>query len=220
MLAFRWKIAQWFELRWWKHYLQGKDKQTYLAWKRNYWTNIINKITPYIALNSASEIIDLGCGPAGVFIALADNLVTAVDPLIDEYEQQIFFFRKSDYPNTTFIKSTIEDFKPQDANKKFDTVFCMNAINHVNDIEKAFENSRALCHEQGAIIVSIDAHRFSFFKHLFRLIPGDILHPHQYDLAEYQKLLVRNDLKITACKKLKQEFFFSHYLLVALPNTK
>ena len=41
----------------------------------------------------------------------------------------------------------------------------------------------------GKLIVSIDAHNYQLFKHVFRLITGDILHPHQYDLKEYKKML-------------------------------
>jgi SAM-dependent methyltransferase len=220
MLNWRWKIAQWFELRWWRNYFRDKDKQTYLAWKRNYWNNILGEIGPYVNLTSSSTIIDLGCGPAGIFIALRDYEITAVDPLIDAYEKQTFFFKKSDYQHATFVKNTIEDFKAQSPDTKYDLVFCMNAINHVRNIETAFQNLRGLCSNEGAVIVSIDAHRFAFFKILFRLVPGDILHPHQYDLAEYKKLLAGDNWQIIACQKLKQEFFFEHYLMIGKSYTK
>ena len=118
----RWRIAQWFELRWWKNYLRGKNKQEYLAWKKNYWLNILEKIKNELNAGSrngdpvktvaSKTVCDLGCGPAGIFIVFEENKVTAVDPLIDEYEKQTSFFAKSDYPNTTFINSTMEDFNP------------------------------------------------------------------------------------------------------------
>jgi 2-polyprenyl-6-hydroxyphenyl methylase/3-demethylubiquinone-9 3-methyltransferase len=215
MLSWKWSLAQWFELRWWKSYLKRKDKQTYLQWKRNYWNNLLHEMIPYISLNKWSTIVDLGCGPAGIFVALSENKVVAVDPLIDAYETQTHFFKKSDYPNVTFINDSIENFKSRGINPKYDLVFCMNAINHVNDIQNSFQNLKALCKNEGSVVVSVDAHRFSSFKYLFRLIPGDILHPHQYDLKEYQQLLAGEDWQITACKELKQEFFFSHYWMVA-----
>jgi 2-polyprenyl-6-hydroxyphenyl methylase/3-demethylubiquinone-9 3-methyltransferase len=66
----------------------------------------------------------------------------------------------------------------------------------------------------GDVVVSIDAHNHSFFKHLFRLIPGDILHPHQYDLQEYCDFMTKRGCSISKTLLVKKEFFFSHYVVV------
>ncbi len=223
----KWRVAQWFELRWWKGYLRGKDKAEYLAWKREYWRGILEKCGvsaesrggESAGVGETSEVLgnnkticDLGCGPAGVFIALPNNKVTAVDPLIDAYEKQTPFFSKSDYPNVRFVRSTIEEFETSDV---YDLVFCMNAINHVHDIEKGFEKLKDVCAPGGTLMVSIDAHNYSFFKYLFRLIPGDVLHPHQYDLEEYKAFIEKQGMRIVKMELLKQEGIFNHYLLVA-----
>ena len=250
MISTRWKIAQWFELHWWKNYLRGKNKVEYLKWKKNYWQNILFKISEVLKtseISTSKTICDLGCGPAGVFIALPENKVTAVDPLIDEYEKQTPFFSKSDYPNVTFVKSTLEEFEvstnnviasevlrtarpdflsgkqsparsgiaSQNLAMTFDVVFCMNCINHVYEIEKGFEKLKEVCANTGTLILSIDAHNFSFFKYLFRLVPGDILHPQQYDLHEYKTFLENQGFKILKLEVLKSEFFFTHYLIIA-----
>jgi 2-polyprenyl-6-hydroxyphenyl methylase/3-demethylubiquinone-9 3-methyltransferase len=212
MRRLKWEIAQWFELRWWKNYLRNKNKDEYSTWKKNYWNNILDVISEKVRIDNTLTICDLGCGPAGVFIALINNKIVAVDPLINEYEKHTPFFEKRDYPNCTFTESTIEEFETEE---KFDVVFCMNAINHVHDIEKGFEQLKNLCSENGKIVVSIDAHNFSFFKHLFRLVPGDVLHPHQFDLDEYKEFLKTEGLKILQTTLLKHEFFFDHYLIVA-----
>ena len=94
--SLRWKVAQWFELRWWKNYLHGKNKEEYLAWKKNYWLNMLAEIAADVKIDAEKIICDLGCGPAGIFIALPGNKVTAVDPLIDAYENQTPFFSKSE----------------------------------------------------------------------------------------------------------------------------
>jgi len=172
---------------------------------------VLGKISGTVDLSKAALIADLGCGPAGLFLALENKKVTAVDPLLDKYEEITSFFRRSDYPNTTFITSTIEDFI---SSKKFETVFCMNAINHVQDIQKGFQKLRELCADNGIIVVTVDAHNYGFFKHSFRLIPGDILHPYQFDLEEYRKLLEQDGWKVCDTQLLKHEFFFNHYLLV------
>ena len=58
--------------------------------------------------------------------------------------------------------------------------------------------------DSGTLVLSIDAHNFSFFKHLFRLMPGDILHPHQYDLTEYKTFLEKQGFEILKTELLKQ----------------
>ncbi|HLP53338.1 MAG TPA: class I SAM-dependent methyltransferase [Chitinophagales bacterium] len=223
----KWKIAQWFELRWWKNYLRSKDKTTYLQWKKSYWHNILGLISTEVKIDTTKTICDLGCGPAGIFIALPNNKITAVDPLINEYEKQLAFFTKADYPKVEFAESTIEDFGTKTSEVfttsevyKYDIVFCLNAINHVYDIEKGFAQLKNLCAANGQVVVSIDAHNHSFFKHLFRTIPGDVLHPHQYDLAEYKAMLEKQGMQIQKTILLKQEFFFNHYLVVAKTENK
>ena len=210
MQNIRWQIAQWFELRWWQNYLGKKNKQEYLAWKKSYWLNVLAQVSDVVTIKESDTVADLGCGPAGMFIALP-NKFTAVDPLLNEYKEKLSFFDPADYSNTTFIASTLEAYKPA----PHDVVSCMNCINHVHDIDKAFDVLVQSIKPGGALLLSIDAHNYSFFKHLFRAIPGDILHPHQYNLAEYEKFLTHRGLYIVKCVTVKKEFFFNHYLIVA-----
>jgi 2-polyprenyl-6-hydroxyphenyl methylase/3-demethylubiquinone-9 3-methyltransferase len=226
MKKFKWLLAQFLELRWWKNYLRDKNKTEYLEWKKNYWKNVLEKISDVVKVDSSKTICDLGCGPTGIFIALPQNKVTAVDPLLNEYEKHIPLFKKSEYPNVQFVECTIEDFNQnviarneervtKQAPTQFDFVFCMNAINHVHDINKAIDKLKEVCVENGTVVVTIDAHNYSFFKYLFRLIPGDALHPHQYNLEEYEFFLEKRGFKILKTELLKQEFLFGHWVIVA-----
>jgi SAM-dependent methyltransferase len=249
MSSLRWKIAQWFELRWWLRYLSSKDKEKYYSWKKQYWNNLLDQIADVLPYKDAGSIADLGCGPAGIFIVFGPQTpeggfntnsharATAVDPLLDVYEQKLPFFDKKDFPYTTFINQKLEDFSvstpkaPEEGLntiegwllksplgdlgvEKFDIVFCMNAINHVADIDRAYNRMIDAAKAGGYIVVSIDAHNHSFFKKLFRLIPGDILHPHQYDLDEYCDFMTKGGCTILKKLLVKKEFFFSHYVVV------
>ncbi len=208
----RWKIAQYFELKWWKRYLNEKDIQEYLANKKKYWQRLYDLVSKEVQIGPGKSILELGCGPSGLYLLFDKNNITAVDPLLDEYEKHLNIFSKAAYPNTKFITTTIEEYKN---NEEFDVVFCMNAINHVSDIELAYAKLAACAKKGGKIIVSIDAHNYAFCKFLFRLLPGDILHPHQYDLGEYEIFLQKNQCKILQTELVKKEFFFSHYMMVA-----
>lgn len=208
----RWNTAQFAERKWWQRYLKNKDVAEYHVWKKNYWKNLLLQCAPYFKVSSQDVILDAGCGPAGMFMIFPENKVVAFDPLVDSYEQDLPHFKKSMYPNVSFINVGLEEFN---SNEKFDTIFCMNAINHVHDIELSFDNLVEPTKKGTHIVVTIDAHNHSIFKHLFRLLPGDILHPHQYDLKEYESFLTRRNCKILASIHLKKEFFFDHYMLVA-----
>ena len=210
MQQLRWKIAQFFENFWWKNYLKGKTPQEYLTWKSNYWNHFLFDVGTTQS-HLLHPIIDIGCGPAGIFTILNQKEVTALDPLLEEYEK-LAIFNKSDYPTVDFVQSSFEDFKSP---KKYQTIFCLNAINHFIDIGVSFKKLNEICENKGQLFLSIDAHNHSFFKKLFSLLPFDILHPHQYDLAEYQSFLNENGFEIGKTKLVKKEFFFSYYLLVA-----
>lgn len=208
----RWQTAQFAERKWWQNYLQKKDVQSYLTWKKNYWENVINQCKPALNISTTDTILDVGCGPAGVFMCFPQNLVTALDPLLDAYEVDLPHFTKAQYPHVKFVNEGIENHSIQ---SQFDIVFCMNAINHVQDIEKSYDNLLALTKPGGILVVSIDAHNYNFFKYIFKALPGDILHPHQYNLQEYESFLTNRGCIILQTLHLQHTFLFDHYLHVA-----
>ena len=130
----------------------------------------------------------------------------AVDPLIDDYEKKLIHFKKSMFPAVHFFSVPMEEFVPD---KKYDMVFCMNAINHVSDLHLSFRQLGNYTKQNGWLVITIDAHNHSFFKHLFRLVPGDILHPHQFDLTEYKKLIEYEGFVISKTITIKKEFFLN-----------
>lgn len=210
--TFKWSLAQKAEINWWKRYLRHKDKDTYLSWKTGYWKDLLEVISSECPLEPGLEVLDAGCGPAGIFIALGDCKVDAVDPLLDNYAKSLSQFEPEDYPYVRFFNSALERYSPD---KLYDIVFCMNAINHVSDIGLSYDLLVSWVKPGGKLVVTIDAHNHRFFRQLFRMIPGDILHPHQYDIDEYGSFLTDRNCRITQTTCLKKEFFFDHYVQVA-----
>jgi 2-polyprenyl-3-methyl-5-hydroxy-6-metoxy-1,4-benzoquinol methylase len=130
----KWEIAQFFEIRWWQHYLGQQEVEDYLSRKKNYWEGILSAC-PF-ALSPSYRILDAGCGPAGIFTILQDYQVDAIDPLIDQYEKVLPHFSRRQYPNTQFFPTTFEHFSPT---ATYDLVFCLNAVNHFKNITLAME---------------------------------------------------------------------------------
>ena len=209
----KWKIAQHAELKWWKSYLRDKDPVEYLNWKTSYWRDFLKAIGVDIADGQA--IIDAGCGPAGIFTILDQCEVDAVDPLLGAYEKWLKIFSPSQYPWVRFHEETLEAYVP---NQVFDIAFCLNVINHVKDFDRSIDKLISMTREGGMMVMSIDAHNWQFFRLLFRLLPLDILHPHQYSLKEYENALAEKGLTIERSVKIKSGFLFDYYCLVASLN--
>ena len=215
----RWHIAQFFEVRWWQRYLGRRDKTSYLDWKRRYWFDFLKKNN--IEIPPSASVLDAGCGPAGIFMVLEQQTVDALDSLLDRYEKHLPHFRRRDYPNVRFFNQSLETFAPQNDNAGatdsrpgiYDFVFCLNALNHVADLPRCLDHLVALTKPGGTLAVSIDAHNHLWLKRLFRLVPGDILHPHQYGLEEYQTMLTTRGILLEQTMLIKKGQIFNYYLL-------
>lgn len=195
---------------WWKKYLATKNKQEYLAWKQKYWLEFLENVA--VPLPLGKKILDAGCGPAGIFMVLENNEVSALDPLLPTYENTLTQFNPKDYPWVEFIPSSLEAHQ---FGQQYDIIFCINAINHVDDLNAAYDKLIAMLASNGQLIISIDAHNSKALKKIFQAIPGDILHPHQYDLPEYEKFLTDRKMKIENTVLVKKENIFNYYAIVA-----
>ena len=209
--TWRWKVAQSLEYKWWQRYLHNKDTKAYLNWKFHYWQDLLLKLTKYIELPQSKSILDAGCGPAGIFMALKGNSIDAIDPLLDKYVA-LPHFTKDKYLWTHFQNQSIEQL---DATEKYDIIYCMNAINHVNDIEKCYDNLVKSLKPNGFLIISTDAHRHNFLKKIFQLIPGDMLHPVQLNIEEYNALLQKRNMEVVQDILYKQESIFNYFITIA-----
>jgi len=210
-MSWKWKIAQAAEVKWWQNYLKKKDKAAYYEWKRKYWRSFLRDID-FTVPASPKQIMDAGCGPAGIFTILSDHKVTAVDPLLDSYKEQIAQFDTDDYPHVQFVTSPIEQYHQPN---KYDIIFCLNCINHVSSIPDSLTNLYECLKPGGQMVISTDAHNYCFLKNIFQWLPGDILHPHQYDIAEYQSFLSEAGFEITKSQKVKSAQIFGYWVIQA-----
>ncbi len=208
----RWKIAQYFERKWWNNYLKKKDPEEYLRWKNRYWAEFLEKFG-YDRADFQDPILDIGCGPAGIFILFTEGTVHALDPLLDKYVED-GALQKRNYPNVDFCTSSFEDFHSED---KFQTIFCLNAINHFEDIELSFRKLRERAAPDARIFLSIDAHKYRSLKRIFALFQWDILHPHQYTREEYEEFLRRNKLGIVSSKLMEKHSMFDYWVMELKP---
>jgi 2-polyprenyl-3-methyl-5-hydroxy-6-metoxy-1,4-benzoquinol methylase len=90
----------------------------------------------------------------------------------------------------------------------------MNALNHVADIETSLKTLVDHLSPSGQLIASVDCHNYWAMQQLFRILPGDILHPQQYKLDDYLKMFKKHALKVTTTRCVHKGYLFSHYLIV------
>ncbi len=211
----RWKIAQYFEIRWWKRYLYKKPVEEYLDWKRQYWWQFMEKVG--VEIPKESRVLDAGCGPAGIYMILNDYKVVGLDPLLEEYARNLVHFDPAQYPWVSFVDTPLEAYEPKEP---FDVICCLNAINHVDNLEKSLQVLSQSLKPGGLFIISTDAHNYLLLKHIFKLLPGDILHPHQYNLKEYQTIIAETGLAVERTIRLKKGKIFSYEVILGRQNAK
>ncbi len=207
MKKFRWKLAQFFEKYWWQNYLSSKNSSTYLNWKRNYWKSVLTKTN----IKLKGNVIDIGCGPAGIFTIANNQYIDALDPLIDTYIKKRLLTPKR-YPNVHFISTSLESFS---SIKRYDTLCCLNAINHCENISACVQNLAILANTNSTLLLSTDVHKYKIFKFLFSLFPLDILHPQQMTLQDYEKLLIKNGFNIIDKIEETSSFIYSYWFIKA-----
>ncbi|MBT8219054.1 MAG: class I SAM-dependent methyltransferase [Bacteroidia bacterium] len=208
-MELKWKLAQAAEIRWWDKYLKSRDKEEYFQWKSAYWRNFLDELE-YDMNSSEKVILDAGCGPAGIFSVLQDHKVHAVDPLLDEYESKLNQFQVSDFPHVHFHTTSLEQFK---STTQFDLAFCLNCINHVKSIPASLRSIYNALRPGGELVLTTDAHNHEFLKFIFQILPGDILHPHQYNIKEYRKFIVNAGFQVRRTRKIKSDNIFSYWLI-------
>lgn len=206
-LSFRWRVAQFLELHWWRRYLRSKTAATYLSEKQAYWQRVLTEIGH--ERSPGKNALDAGCGPAGIFILLHETeKITALDPLLDHYQENLEVFTPEQYPGVNFISAPLETAVLDQA--PFDTIYCFNAINHVSDWEASFDQLSSWAAPGTQLIISSDVHRRSWLLPIFRALPGDALHPQQHSQAAYRDALTKRGWKITGEHLLRQEWIFDY----------
>lgn len=208
--SWRWRLAQFLELRWWQAYLRKLNWTNYVEAKRRHWRKVLVAVD--LTLNGGERVLEAGCGPAGIFTILQAQQVDAIDPLMLEYEHNLPDFSRDQFPYVHFQSMMLEQLDKKNA---YDLVFCLNAINHVSNLPLAIQCLAQSLKPTGTMVISIDLHRHHFFKFIFRLIPGDLLHPQQDSLKDYVVLLEKHGLQIEKNQVLKKGWIFDYVAIKA-----
>ncbi len=154
----------------------------------NKWT--LNKFKKYLK----GEILEIGCGIGNFTSTLSKfGKVTAIDidpSLIENFKKDNISNIKSGYGN---IENGEYFFK----DKTFDTIVCINVLEHIKDDTKALENMFKLLKPGGNLILLVPIHNF-----LFGEIDKAIGHFRRYDQKELIKKLQDLNFSIISNNRL------------------
>ena len=211
--SLRWRVAQFLERRWWQRYLRGKSPEEYLDDKKAYWRRTLAELEWETV--AGRRVLDAGCGPAGVFIHVREaEKVTALDPLLDEYEADLAIFRRSDYPDVDFLTQPLEI--PFGGAEPFAAIYCFNAINHVSDWDAALDALTRHATTGTRLLLTSDVHRSKILLPIFQALPGDVLHPQQHGPEAYRAALKGRGWRIEREVVLRREAIFEYTAWVAV----
>lgn len=152
----------------------------------NQWT--LNKFTPFIY----GDILEVGCG-IGNFTGLLAKYgkIWAVD-INQEYIKR----NKPDKKiNVGF--GDIEKGKYFFKNKTFDSIVCLNVLEHIKDDNSAIKNLFTLLKPGGRLILLVPAHQF-----LYGEIDRSIGHVRRYNKGDLTRRLEETGFKILLSRKL------------------
>lgn len=151
----RWEESQKFEIEGWsRHWSDHVDDRSMEH------DNIFDE---YRCLDkNLGDVVELGCGPFTQIRHLINdrgfniNRLTLVDPLISSYAKLSNCSYKNGRLceiNVELVNSKAEDFLTFTRLESYDTVVCINVLEHVQDVKKIFENINKILVPGGTLIL-------------------------------------------------------------------
>jgi SAM-dependent methyltransferase len=101
------------------------------------------------------RVLDLGCGPLPYSLAFTDCEIVALDPLIEEYRAAGFPL-DSFSDRIDFFKGFAEQMPFTD--RSFDAIICVNAIDHVDDLEATAREIARVVRSGGELWMQVHYH--------------------------------------------------------------
>src|SRR5665648_170477 len=171
----RWRIAQSFE----QSGLENKDNITeWLIVRRLTWQSLLDLLDGDIPFDNSKRILDIGCGPTSIFLSLRTGQKYALDPNI-EYLFKLHPFMRDveEYKDVTFLSSSIEKISYE---KQFDTVFMINMLDHVNNLESIRDKIYEILKPGGSLVIVVDCYPDILVREIIRRFDVDLPHPHHF----------------------------------------
>lgn len=158
-------------------YQVQKDPASIVETSVAYWRRILALLPPdEVAVGAATRVLDAGCGPAGILLAVAAGERVGFDPLMNFYLERFPHLR--DLP-MRWIEARAEEFRDD---SPFDVVFCVNMLDHTEDPAASAANLARQVAPGGRLVLLLNVHLTRFFRGYFERFHRfiDPPHPHHF----------------------------------------
>jgi SAM-dependent methyltransferase len=161
----------------------------------NYNIWIVNLLAPYIG----TKILEVGCGIGNLTYYLQHfGALSSID-ISDRYLAHM----KIDYPDICFYKFDISDEAVQILRKEqFDTVVCVNVLEHVQNDKKALQNIYEILKPDGRLLLYVPA-----LPWLYGTVDADLAHYRRYNKKRLEEIVTHAGFRI-------EKIFYSNFLAI------
>jgi len=161
----------------------------------NYNLWIIHLLAPYMGKN----ILEIGCGIGNLTFYLQKFGKLSCIDISDYYIAHM----KIDYPNIRFYNYDVSDRSITVLKKEgFDTIVCVNVLEHVRDDLTALRNVHEILDPGGRLLLYVPA-----LRQLYGSVDADLDHYRRYDKAPLESLLKDAGFEI-------EKLFYSNFLAI------
>jgi SAM-dependent methyltransferase len=175
------------------------DIKEWLRVRRHTWSSLIDLLKNEIPLDDSKRILDVGCGPTSIFLALRSGEKYAIDPNLERLlALHPFIMDVEEYKDVNFIPKPIEEIA---SDKKFDLIFMINVLDHIGVVNSVMDKIGELLSPSGTIVVIVDCYADRVVKNILNFFDVDLPHPHHFIVEDIVKLfssykLVKQDDRI------------------------
>ncbi len=141
----------------------------------NYNSRLYRLIAPHV---KRGRIIEIGCGTGNIAALFGGRDFTGIDP--DGQAIRVARRRFRSEKNFRFVHAGIEDARRKLGGRKFDTVICMNVLEHVRDDVHGLEEMATLLQRGGTLVLLVPANQWAYndldrnMKHFRRYSKGEL----------------------------------------------
>lgn len=157
----------------------GKKTLEVMEKADNYNLWLFNLIKPHLG----KSVLEIGSG-IGNFTKIISNVSNVYASDIDEYYLKHL---RRHYKNIKSAYTNIETGKSDYKNKKFESIVCMNVLEHIENDLIALKNMNKFLHVGGKLILLVPAHMFAYGK-----LDINLGHFRRYTKSELQDKLERS----------------------------
>ena len=163
----------------------------------NHW--LFNKVRPFIR----GRVCEVGCGTGNITQFLLNMPeVVGIEPSSKPLERVRARF--AHHLNLRFTACPLNECpNPDVPTGEFDTVVCMNVLEHIEDDVDALDRMRRLCSSRGRVVILVPAH-MCIFGQLDRAVG----HHRRYNRRSLQQVFERAGLRTTYSFYLNALGFF------------